>query len=70
MDKDATQYRIQAPAQRKWNPKTGQWEIPEPYSGTVWGVRITDGVGQTEERSIAIEFADMGYAVEPYPKSK
>lgn len=61
-------YQLKAPTQRIWNPKTGKHEVQPPYNGVVWGVRITDGSGMTTNRSIAIEFADMGYQVKPWPK--
>ncbi len=65
-------YRIMAPAQKRWNASDGQWEPIPTYNSSrpIWGIQIKDGEGETEDRQTAIEFADMGYRVEPNPKDQ
>ncbi len=65
-----TQYHIVAPPQRTWNASKGEWETVPPYSAPhpIFGVIVKDGEAFTDDAGIAVEFADMGYTVEPNPK--
>jgi hypothetical protein len=64
-------YHIKAPPQKRWNGSDGQWEAIPTYNSPrpIFGVQIKDGEGGTDDRQTAIEFADMGYRVEPDPKN-
>lgn len=65
-------YQIQAKAQARFNPSNGTYEPVPPYTGLkpIFGVRIEEGRGETDDRQTAIEFVDMGYEVVPNPKAE
>ncbi len=62
-------YQLQAPEQKRWNATSGVYEQVPPYTSArpIWGVKIIDGAGETQDPLIAREFYDMGYTVTPDP---
>jgi hypothetical protein len=63
-------YQIVAPVQEYWDDTQKRMVKHPPYTSKdpIFGVRIIGGKGETRNRNIAIEFADMGYTVTPNPK--
>ena len=66
-----TIYKITAPEQKWFDQTTGLWHLVDPYTSKkpIFGVLIVNGKGETDSFKTAVEFADMGYIVDPNPKT-